>query len=46
MIRTEYDSEAGRWAAWWPEYPGCASAGDTEQEAVANALEARMLWES
>ena len=24
--------------------PGCASAGDTEQEAVANAKEALALW--
>ena len=26
------------------ELPGCASAGDTEEEAVANAKEALALW--
>src|SRR6188768_1073801 len=38
------DAEAGRWSAVFPEVPGCASAGDTEQEAVANAKEAVALW--
>ncbi len=33
----QHDAEAGRWSAVFPEIPGCASAGDTEQEAVANA---------
>jgi len=39
-----HDAEAGRWSAVFPEIPGCASAGDTEQEAVANAKEAAALW--
>ena len=38
------DAEAGRWSAVFPEIPGCASAGDTEQEAVANAKQALTLW--
>ena len=38
------DPGAGRWSAVFPEIPGCASAGDTEQEAVANAKEALALW--
>ena len=28
----------------FPELPGCASAGDTEEEAVRNAKEALELW--
>ena len=39
-----HDAEAGRWSAVFPEIPGCASAGDTEREAVANAKEALALW--
>ena len=40
----EHDSETKRWAAFFPELPGCASAGDTEEEAVVNAKEALELW--
>lgn len=40
----EHDSETGRWSAVFPELPGCASAGDTEEEAVRNAKEALELW--
>lgn len=40
----EFDSGAKRWASFFPELPGCASAGDTEEEAVANAKEALELW--
>jgi predicted RNase H-like HicB family nuclease len=40
----EKDSETGRYSAVYPELPGCASAGDTEQEAIANAKEALELW--
>jgi predicted RNase H-like HicB family nuclease len=40
----EHDPEAKRWAAYFPELPGCASAGDTEEEAVRNAKEALALW--
>lgn len=39
----QHDAEAGRWSAVFPETPGCATAGDTEQEAVANAKEALAL---
>ena len=28
----------------FPELPGCATAGDTEAEATANAKEALALW--
>jgi len=40
----EYDQETKRWSAVFPELPGCGSAGDTEEEAVANAREALALW--
>jgi predicted RNase H-like HicB family nuclease len=40
----ELDATTERWAAFFPELPGCASAGDTEEEAVTNAKEALELW--
>lgn len=40
----EYDPETRRWAATFPELPGCATAGDSEEEAVRNAKEALDLW--
>ena len=40
----EHDPTTNRWSAVFPEIPGCASAGDTENEAVANAREALALW--
>ena len=43
-VIVEFDPEAKRWSAVFPELPGCASAGDTEDEAVANAKQALALW--
>jgi len=43
-LLVEHDPETNRWSAVFPELPGCASAGDTEAEAVANAKEALELW--
>jgi predicted RNase H-like HicB family nuclease len=40
----ELDPKTKRWSAVFPELPGCASAGDTEAEAIANAKEALQLW--
>lgn len=40
----ELDPETQRWAAYFPELPGCTSAGDTEAEAERNAREALALW--
>src|SRR5437667_10449619 len=40
----EHDPETKRWAAFFPELPWCASAGDTEKEAVRNAKESLELW--
>ena len=43
-LLVEYDSNTKRWSAVFPELPGCASAGDTEEEAIDNAKEALSLW--
>jgi predicted RNase H-like HicB family nuclease len=43
-LLVEKDPETKRWAAFFPELPGCASAGDTEEEAIQNAKEALELW--
>jgi predicted RNase H-like HicB family nuclease len=43
-LLVEPDPETNRWSAVFPELPGCASAGDTEAEAIANAKEALELW--
>jgi predicted RNase H-like HicB family nuclease len=43
-LLVQFDSETKRWSAVFPELPGCATAGDTEKEAVGNAKEALALW--
>ena len=43
-IILEHDPEIDEWAAWCPELPGCASAGATEEEAIANIKEAIELY--
>ncbi len=43
-LLVKLDAETNRWSAVFPELPGCATAGDTEAEAVANAKEALTLW--
>jgi predicted RNase H-like HicB family nuclease len=43
-LLVEFDPEANRWSAVFPELPGCGSAGDTEEEAIENAREALDLW--
>jgi len=40
----ERDGETGDWAVWCPELPGCASAGETEAEALSNIREAIELY--
>ena len=40
----EADPETGDIAVWCPELPGCASAGRTEEEALANIREAIALY--
>lgn len=43
-LLVRHDPQSGRWSAVFPELPGCASAGDTEAEAIENAKEALDLW--
>ena len=43
-IVLEFDAETGSFSAVCPELPGCASAGDTEEEAQANIEEAIRLY--
>jgi predicted RNase H-like HicB family nuclease len=43
-LLVEFDAATKRWSAVFPELPGCATAGDSEEEAVANAREALALW--
>lgn len=43
-IVLEFDRGSGSYSAVCPELPGCASAGDTEEEARANIEEAIRLY--
>ena len=43
-IVLEKDPELGDYAVWCPELPGCVSAGETEDEALANIREAIALY--
>jgi predicted RNase H-like HicB family nuclease len=43
-IVLEYDADAQAFSAICPELPGCASAGDTEEEAKQNIKEAIELY--
>ncbi len=43
-IVLEFDPEANSYSAVCPELPGCASAGDTEEEARVNIEEAIRLY--
>ena len=38
------DSEEGGFVASFPDLPGCLSAGDTVEEAYANAMDAKLAW--
>ena len=43
-IVLEYDAETRAFSAVCPELPGCASAGDTEEEARQNIKQAIELY--
>ncbi|PKB79247.1 MAG: hypothetical protein BZY88_14375 [SAR202 cluster bacterium Io17-Chloro-G9] len=43
-VVVEFDSDVDSFAAFCPELPGCASAGDTEEEALENIKEAIALY--
>jgi predicted RNase H-like HicB family nuclease len=36
----EHDPEVNAWAVWCPQLPGCASAGDTREQALQHIREA------
>lgn len=38
------DEEGKAVGVWFPDLPGCVSAGDTLDEAMTNAAEALALW--
>jgi len=38
------DEEGKAIGVWFPDLPGCVSAGDTLDEAMTNAAEALSLW--
>jgi predicted RNase H-like HicB family nuclease len=40
----EYDPQTESWAAWCPQLPGCASAGESRDDALANVREAIELY--
>jgi predicted RNase H-like HicB family nuclease len=40
----EFDPDANAWSAVCPELPGCASAGDSKDEALENIREAIELY--
>jgi len=40
----EPDPETGNYAVWCLELPGCASAGETQQDALENIREAIELY--
>jgi len=38
------DTDRTEWAAEFPDLPGCVGAGDTAEEAVAMAMDAKKAW--
>jgi len=40
----ETDSNTIEWAAEFPDLPGCVGAGDTADEAVTMAMDAKIAW--
>lgn len=38
------DEESGGYVAFYPELKGCLSCGETYEEAIANAQEAKKEW--
>lgn len=44
LLRPLQEDEGGGWLAEIPDLPGCASDGDTPEEAVRNVLKAQEAW--
>ena len=44
QVVLQRDEETGDWAAWCPQLPGCASAGQSREEALKNIREAIALY--
>jgi len=40
----ETDANTIEWAAEFPDLPGCVGAGDTAEEAVTMAMDAKRAW--
>ena len=38
------DSDEGGFVASYPDLPGCVTCGETEEEALKNALDAKRAW--
>lgn len=38
------DNEEGGFIVSFPELPGCMSIGDTKEEAIQNAIDAKRAW--
>ena len=38
------DSDEGGFVASYPDHPGCITCGETEEEALKNALDAKKAW--
>ena len=38
------DPEEGGYTAWYPDLPGCLTCGETLEEVVSNALDAKKEW--
>lgn len=44
LVRPLREDEGGGWLAEVPDLPGCASDGETPEEAVRNVLKAQEAW--
>ena len=43
-LRPLTEEEGGGWLAFFPDLPGCISDGETPEEALRNAFEAKSAW--
>ena len=38
------DEEEGGFVAYYPDLPGCITCGETKEDVLANALDAKKAW--